>query len=60
MPDSGIAAAIGYSQQKKIDFDLGLFEITMLEEHLFNQNKLEDLAVKMKLNANKSSIKVSP
>ena len=39
VPDSGNAAALGYSQQKKMSFDLGLIEIIMLEELLLNHLK---------------------
>ena len=57
VPDSGNAAAIGYSKHVGIDFDLGL-EIIMWVELLLNLVKqIRSLGVKLKLNANQSSIK---
>jgi amidophosphoribosyltransferase len=57
VPDSGNAAAIGYSQQKKIDFDLGLIRNHYVGRTFIEPGQqIRSLGVKLKLNANKSSI----
>ena len=35
VPDSGNAAAIGYSQQKKIDFDLGINKKSLCWKNIY-------------------------
>ncbi len=58
VPDSGNAAAIGYSQKTKIDFDLGLIRNHYVGRTFIEPaQKIRSLGVKLKLNANKSSIK---
>ena len=57
VPDSGNAAAIGYSQQKKINFDLGLIRNHYVGRTFIEPGQqIRSLGVKLKLNANKSSI----
>ena len=56
--DSGNAAAIGYSQQKKINFDLGLIRNHYVGRTFIEPSqKIRSLGVKLKLNANKTTIK---
>ena len=58
VPDSGNAAAIGYSQYKKIDFDLGLIRNHYVGRTFIEPaQKIRSLGVRLKLNANKSTIK---
>ena len=58
VPDSGNAAAIGYSQKIKINFDLGLIRNHYVGRTFIEPaQKIRSLGVKLKLNANKSSIK---
>ena len=58
VPDSGNAAAIGYSQKTKINFDLGLIRNHYVGRTFIEPaQKIRSLGVKLKLNANKSSIK---
>ena len=57
VPDSGNAAALGFAQHLGMKFELGLVEIIMLEEPLLNKQKIRSLGVKLKLNANQSTIK---
>ena len=58
VPDSGVPAAIGYSQYKKMNFELGL-----IRNHYVGRTFIEpaqnirSLGVKLKLSANMSSIK---
>ena len=58
VPDSGVAAAIGYSQYKKMNFELGL-----IRNHYVGRTFIEPIqsvrsfGVKLKLSSNKSSIK---
>ena len=58
VPDSGNAAAIGYSKHSGINFELGI-----LRNHYVGRTfiepaqKIRSFGVKLKLNANKSSIK---
>ena len=58
VPDSGNAAALGYSQQTGINFDLGLIRNHYVGRTFIEPaQKIRSLGVKLKLNANKSSIK---
>ena len=58
VPDSGNAAAIGYSQHEKINFDLGLIRNHYVGRTFIEPaQKIRSLGVKLKLNANKSTIK---
>ena len=58
VPDSGNAAAIGYSQSKNLKFDLGLIRNHYVGRTFIEPaQKIRSLGVKLKLNANKSSIK---
>ena len=58
VPDSGNAAALGYSQKTKINFDLGLIRNHYVGRTFIEPaHKIRSLGVKLKLNANKSSIK---
>ncbi len=58
VPDSGNAAALGYSQKTKIDFDLGLIRNHYVGRTFIEPaQKIRSLGVKLKLNANKSTIK---
>ena len=40
VPDSGVPAALGFSQYKKMNFELGLIRIIMLAELLLNPRKV--------------------
>ena len=58
VPDSGNAAAIGYSQHVKKKFDLGLIRNHYVGRTFIEPvQKIRSLGVKLKLNANKSTIK---
>ena len=58
VPDSGNAAAIGYSQEKNLKFDLGLIRNHYVGRTFIEPaQKIRSLGVKLKLNANQSSIK---
>ena len=58
MPDSGNAAALGYAQEKKINFDLGLIRNHYVGRTFIEPSqKIRSLGVKLKLNANLSVIK---
>ena len=58
VPDSGNAAALGYAQEKGIPFDLGLIRNHYVGRTFIEPvQKIRSLGVKLKLNANKSSIK---
>ncbi len=58
VPDSGNAAALGYSQKTKINFDLGLIRNHYVGRTFIEPaQKIRSLGVKLKLNANKSAIK---
>ena len=58
VPDSGNAAAIGYSQHVSISFELGLIRNHYVGRTFIEPvQKIRSLGVKLKLNANKSSIK---
>ena len=58
VPDSGNAAAIGYSQHIKKKFDLGLIRNHYVGRTFIEPvQKIRSLGVKLKLNANKSTIK---
>ncbi|MFR2938607.1 hypothetical protein [Faecalibacillus intestinalis] len=49
VPDSGIDAALGYSQESKIPYEIGFIKNNILDEHLFRQDSLQDL-IKLKSN----------
>tara|TARA_B100001123_G_scaffold153877_1_gene178267 strand:- start:2906 stop:4369 length:1464 start_codon:yes stop_codon:yes gene_type:complete len=58
VPDSGNAAALGYSQETGINFDLGLIRNHYVGRTFIEPGqKIRSLGVKLKLNANKSTIK---
>ncbi len=58
VPDSGNAAALGYAQEKKIPFDLGLIRNHYVGRTFIEPSqKIRSLGVKLKLNANISVIK---
>ncbi len=58
VPDSGIASAIGYSQYVKKKFELGLIRNHYVGRTFIEPvQKIRSLGVKLKLNANKSTIK---
>jgi amidophosphoribosyltransferase len=58
VPDSGNAAALGYSQKTGISFDLGLIRNHYVGRTFIEPTqKIRSLGVKLKLNVNKSSIK---
>ena len=58
VPDSGNAAAIGYSQYVEKKFDLGLIRNHYVGRTFIEPaQKIRSLGVKLKLNANKSTIK---
>ena len=58
VPDSGNAAAIGYSKHSDINFELGLIRNHYVGRTFIEPaQKIRGLGVKLKLNANKSSIK---
>jgi len=58
VPDSGNAAAIGYSQHVGKKFDLGLIRNHYVGRTFIEPiQKIRSLGVKLKLNANKSTIK---
>ena len=58
VPDSGNAAALGYAQQKKINFDLGLIRNHYVGRTFIEPSqKIRSLGVKLKLNSNSSVIK---
>ena len=58
VPDSGVPAAIGYSQQVKKRFELGLIRNHYVGRTFIEPSqKIRSFGVKLKLSANKSSIK---
>ena len=58
VPDSGNAAALGYSQNKNIKFDLGLIRNHYVGRTFIEPSqKIRSLGVKLKLNANETTIK---
>ena len=58
VPDSGNAAAIGYGQYVKRNFDLGIIRNHYVGRTFIEPiQKIRSLGVKLKLNANKSTIK---
>jgi len=58
VPDSGTAAALGYAQEKNINFDLGLIRNHYVGRTFIEPSqKIRSLGVKLKLNANLSVIK---
>ena len=57
VPDSGNAAALGYSKQAKISFDLGLIRNHYVGRTFIEPSqKIRSFGVKLKLNANKTVI----
>ena len=58
VPDSGNAAALGFSQHLKIKFELGLVRNHYVGRTFIEPSqKIRSLGVKLKLNANQSTIK---
>ena len=58
VPDSGNAAALGYAQQNNIPFDLGLIRNHYVGRTFIEPaQKIRSLGVKLKLNANKTTVK---
>ena len=58
VPDSGNAAALGYAQEKRMPFDLGLIRNHYVGRTFIEPSqKIRSLGVKLKLNANLSVIK---
>ena len=58
VPDSGVPAAIGFSQYKKIPFELGLIRNHYVGRTFIEPTQnIRSLGVKLKLSANMSSIK---
>jgi len=58
VPDSGVPAALGYSQAAGIHFELGLIRNHYVGRTFIQPSQnIRSLGVKLKLNANKSSIK---
>ena len=58
VPDSGIAAALGYSQHVKKKFELGLIRNHYVGRTFIEPSqKIRSLGVKLKLNTNQTSIK---
>ena len=58
MPDSGNAAALGFAQYLKMDFELGLVRNHYVGRTFIEPSqKIRSLGVKLKLNANQSAIK---
>tara|TARA_B100002052_G_scaffold295514_1_gene322168 strand:- start:2238 stop:3674 length:1437 start_codon:yes stop_codon:yes gene_type:complete len=58
VPDSGVPAAIGYSQNKKMNFELGLIRNHYVGRTFIEPTQsIRSLGVKLKLSANSSSIK---
>ncbi len=58
VPDSGNAAALGYAQEKKVKFDLGLIRNHYVGRTFIEPSQqIRSLGVKLKLNANLSVIK---
>ena len=58
VPDSGIPAAIGYSNQSKIPYDMGIIRNHYIGRTFIEPSqKIRSLGVKLKLNANQTTIK---
>ena len=58
VPDSGNAAALGYAQERRLTFDLGLIRNHYVGRTFIEPSqKIRSLGVKLKLNANLSVIK---
>ena len=58
VPDSGVPAAIGYSQHKKMRFELGLIRNHYVGRTFIEpKQNIRSFGVKLKLSSNKSSIK---
>ena len=60
VPDSGVPAAIGFSQHKKMNFELGLIRNHYVGRTFIEPTQnIRSLGVKLKLSANMSSIKIN-
>ena len=60
VPDSGVPAAIGYSQYKKMNFELGLIRNHYVGRTFIEpKQNIRSFGVKLKLSSNKSSIKIN-
>ena len=58
VPDSGVPAALGFSQESNIPFELGLIRNHYVGRTFIEPTQhIRSLGVKLKLNPNKSSIK---
>jgi len=58
VPDSGVPAALGYSQESKVPFELGLIRNHYVGRTFIEPTQqIRSLGVKLKLNPNQSSIK---
>jgi len=58
VPDSGVPAAIGFSQKTGVNFELGLIRNHYVGRTFIEPSQhIRSLGVKLKLNANKTSIK---
>ena len=58
VPDSGVPAAIGYSQSSKIKFELGLIRNHYVGRTFIEPTQnIRSLGVKLKLNATKTTVK---
>ena len=58
VPDSGVASALGYAQNKKMNFELGLIRNHYVGRTFIEPTQnIRSLGVKLKLSANMSSIK---
>ena len=58
VPDSGVPAAIGFSQKTRVNFELGLIRNHYVGRTFIEPSQhIRSLGVKLKLNANKTSIK---
>ena len=58
VPDSGVPAAIGFSQKTRVNFELGLIRNHYVGRTFIEPSqKIRSLGVKLKLNANQSTIK---
>ena len=58
VPDSGVPAALGFSQESKISFELGLIRNHYVGRTFIEPTQhIRSLGVKLKLNPNQSSIK---
>ena len=57
VPDSGVPAALGYAEESRVAFDYGLIRNHYVGRTFIEPGQqIRSLGVKLKLNANKSSI----